>query len=255
MSNCKISGFVAALLFFISLAVSQSLPGLEPPSQSALETTLQLFDNYPIIAIGENHSLKELGEFYIDLIKHPDFAEKVGNVVFEFGNSFYQPIVDQYLAGEDVPYKEVKKAWTMLIATGGPTEVSLIYGQFYEAVREVNQSLDEQKIKIWLGDPPANPDDPFAYDPNLSDVSFDRDAFYAKMVMDEILAKDKKALIIMGAGHFFDDAYTKSSATIEELERGERYLYNVAAYINAYYLSRQNVHGSSSLGFTQPCLQ
>jgi hypothetical protein len=152
---------IILLLSVMQAVKSQSLIGLEPPTQNALETTLQLFDKYPIVAIGENHSIKELGEFYIDIIKNPIFASKVGNVVFEFGNSFYQPIVDQYLAGEDVLYEEVKKAWTTLIATGGPTEISLIYSQFYEAVREVNQSLpDEKKIKIWLGDPPASPDDP-----------------------------------------------------------------------------------------------
>jgi hypothetical protein len=221
------------VLLIVSVSVmAQSLTGLKPPSQNAVEATLQLFENYPIVAIGENHSLKELGEFYIDLIKHPDFATEVGNVVFEFGNSFYQPIIDQYLMSEDVPYEEVRKAWTTLIATGGPTEVSEMYGQFYKAVREVNQSLpDKQKIKIWLGDPPASPDDPSVYGENFPD----RDAFYADVVMNEILAKDKKTLIIMGVFHFIDDVYTKSSATVAELEKAERYRYNVAAYINAYY--------------------
>ena len=114
------------LVFCVQWTVAQPLIELEPQPEPAITATLKLFETYPIVAIGEMHSLKELGDFYIDLIKHPDFAKKVGNVVFEFGNSFYQPLVDRYLNGEDVLYEEVIKAWTTLIATGGPTEVSVM---------------------------------------------------------------------------------------------------------------------------------
>jgi hypothetical protein len=228
-----------SLFLFAQLVNSQPSIELETQSEPAIIATLKLFETYPIVAIGEMHSLKELGDFYIDLIKHPDFAKKVGNVVFEFGNAFYQPLVERYLNGEAIPYEEVRKAWTTLIATGGPTEVSVMYGQFYEAVREVNQSLpDEHKIKIWLGDPPADPENPFAYDPNkMPDGSLDRDAFYANVVMQDILAKGKKALVIIGAGHFIDynDGFYRSSATVEELNNRESYEYNIAAFINGYY--------------------
>ncbi len=149
---------------------------------------------------------------------------------YEFGNGFFQPIVDRYIAGEDVPYDEVKKAWTTTIAAGGPHEVSVMYGQFYETVREVNQSLPEdKKIRVWLGDPPADPADPLAY----SEANFpDRDAFFADVVMREVLAKNNKALLVIGAGHFMSGG---SSATVAELENREPYRYNVKAFINAYY--------------------
>jgi hypothetical protein len=212
------------LLLMSQVVTAQVLTGLESQPQNAVETTIKIFNDYPVVAIGENHSLKELGEFYIALIRHPDFAKNVGNVVFEFGNSFYQPLVDRYLNGEDVAYEEVKKAWTTLIATGGSNEISVMYGQFYEAIRE---------IKVWLGDPPASPDDPSVYSENFPD----RDAFYANVVTQDILAKGKKALVIIGAGHFIDynDGFYRSSATVEELNNRKPYEYNIVAFINGYY--------------------
>lgn len=230
---------VVVVLSILSIFGIQSVYGqvtkLEAQPENAVEATLQLFDTYPAVGIGEAHSLEELGDFYIELVHHPAFAQNVGNVVFEFGNSFFQPVIDKYLAGENVPYEEVKKAWTTTIAAGGPHEVSVMYGQFYKAAKEVNSTLTkDKKIKIWLGDPPANPDDP----PTYSDANFpDRDAFFAETVMHKVLAKGQKALLIIGAGHFMsgNSMLGGSSATVLEVENRQPYAYDVRAFLDAYY--------------------
>ena len=105
-----------------------------------------------------------------------------------------------------------------------------MYGQFYKAVRDVNSTLPkDKKIKIWLGDPPADPGDPLAY----SDANFpDRDAFFAGVVMDKILAKGQKALLVIGAGHFMSG---NNSVTVSELENRQPYKYDVKAFVDAYY--------------------
>ena len=227
-----------ALLLLLSFAaqLSYAQPQLsEVRPEPAVAATLQLFDTYPVVGIGEMHDLQELGDFYSDLVSQPAFAKDVGNIVFEFGNAFFQPTIDKYLAGEKVPYKEVRKAWTTMVGTMGSDEISMMYGQFYKAVRAANQTLPEgQKIKVWLGDPPTDPDDPLAY----TDERFpDREVYFADTVMQKILAKGEKALLIIGAGHFVADEYTKSTATILELKYGQPqpYEYNVKAFIDAYY--------------------
>ena len=48
---------------------------------------------------------------FLSLIRNPAFSEKVNDIVFESGNSLYQPILDRYIAGEDVPFTEVQKVW------------------------------------------------------------------------------------------------------------------------------------------------
>ncbi len=219
------------LIFAAQLGYGQpSLAGVQP--EPAVAATLELFDAYPVVGIGEMHGLQELGDFYVDLVSRPDFAEDVGNVVFEFGNAFFQPTIDRYLAGEEVSYVEVKKAWTTMIGTMGSADISVMYGQFYKAVREANQTLPkDKKIKVWLGDPPTDPDDPLAY---TSEQFPDRDAFFADIVL-HILAKGEKALLIIGAGHFVADDYTKSTATVFECKYRVPYTYNVRACIDAFY--------------------
>ncbi len=224
---------VLLLLLGFTAQLSYGQPPLsEVQPEPAVAATLKLFDTYPVVGIGEIHSLQELGDFYINLVSQPDFAKDVGNVVFEFGNAFFQPTVDRYLAGEEVPYAEVKKAWTTMVGTGGSDEISIMYGQFYKAVRQANQTLPEgEKIKVWLGDPPTDPNDPLAY----TDAQFpDRDAFFADIVLQKILAKGEKALLIIGAGHFMSGDSTATAAEIEDRE-SYRYNYNVKAFLDAYY--------------------
>lgn len=222
------------LLLGLAAQLSYGQPLLsEVQPHPAVTVTLQLFDANPVVGIGEMHDLQELGDFYIDLVSQPAFARDVGNVVFEFGNAFFQLVIDRYLAGGDVPYEEVKKAWTTMVGTNGSDEISVMYGQFYKAVREANRTLPEgQKIKVWLGDPPVDPDDPLAY----TDERFpDRDAFFADIVLQKILAKGEKALLIIGAGHFLADGFSSGTATVFECKYRPPYAYNVKACIDAFY--------------------
>ena len=221
-----------ALLFcVVQLGYAQpSSP--EVRSEPAVAATLKLFDTYPVVGIGEMHSLQELGDFYIDLVSRPAFAKNVGNVVFEFGNAFFQPVIDRYLAGEDVPYQEVRKAWTTMVGTMGSDEISVMYGQFYKAVREANRTLPESgRIKVWLGDPPTDPGDPLAY---TSERFPDRDAFFADIVLDHVLAKGEKALLIIGAGHFMPDGFASNPTALECKYRSAR-ARNVQACIDVLY--------------------
>ena len=59
----------------------------------------------------EAHGLKDVDDFILSLIRNPAFSEKVNDIAVECGNSLYQPVLDRYMAGEDVPFKEVQKVW------------------------------------------------------------------------------------------------------------------------------------------------
>jgi len=61
---------------------------------------------------------------------------------------------------------------------------------FYANVRAANLKLPpEHRIKVWLGDP---------------DSLSRRDDNFFRIISDEILKKQKKALLIIGTGHLFD---------------------------------------------------
>ena len=64
------------------------------------------------------------------------------------GNSLYQPILDRYIAGEDVPFTEVQKLW---LKTGEPAAgASAFVEQFSTPVRGLIRSYRNDVCGCWL---------------------------------------------------------------------------------------------------------
>lgn len=167
--------------------------------QDASRAIIQAFDTHSIVMFGEVHENKQEYEFLRTLVASPQFADKVDDIVVEFGNSLYQKTVDRYVRGEDVPIEEVQKAWRNTMALG---PVSPVYPSLYEAVRQVNrQHPGKHQLRILLGDPYID----WGNIKNLEDVGpyvANRDQFYASVVKEEVLPKHHHALLIEGWGHF-----------------------------------------------------
>jgi hypothetical protein len=179
-------------LFFISGANGQALP------QDASRAILQAFDAHLIVMFGEVHENKQEYEFLRALVASPQFADKVDDIVVEFGNSLYQKAVDRYIAGEDVPIEEVQKAWQNTMALG---PVSPVYPSLYEAVRQVNRlRAGKHRLRVLLGDPYINWDIVKSRE-DVGPYLAHRDEFYASVVKDEVLAKHHHAFLIEGWGH------------------------------------------------------
>jgi hypothetical protein len=161
---------------------------------------IRLFQTHQIVMFGETHGNKQEYEWLCNLVQTPGFADRVDDVVVEFGNSLYQKSVDRYIAGENVPTEQVQKAWRNTIGAVGP--VSPVYGWLYKAVRDSNlQRRDGHKIRLLLGDPYGDWDK-INNAEDLGPYLAHRDQWYAQVVRDEILARNHRALLIMGAGHF-----------------------------------------------------
>jgi hypothetical protein len=125
----------------------------------------------------------------------------VDDIVVEFGNSLYQQTVDRYVAGEDVPFDQVQKAWRNMVASVPP--VSPVYGWFYKAVREANlKNRGHHQIRLLMGSPPADWDK-IKIASDLAPYEAQREQWYAQVVKDKVVAKHHRALLIMGAGHSF----------------------------------------------------
>ena len=89
--------------------------------------------------LGEIHECRQEYDLLRKLIADPGFAARVNDIVMEFGNARYQEVVDRYIAGENVPADQVQGAWRDTIGAFGPAFP--VYGEFYAAVRNVNQKL------------------------------------------------------------------------------------------------------------------
>lgn len=174
-------------------------PGtLQPKPRNAIRGILDAFDRFPIVAIGEGHSLREAGDFYVSLVKDTEFQHKVNDIVIEFGSRLSQPILDQYVNEEEVPLTELQQVWrntTKVFAFESP-----IYPELLKAVRDANRRLPrEHRIRVLAGDSPINWTKVTthkqweSYQPN--DLSF------AQVINDEVLGHNGKALVIMGGSH------------------------------------------------------
>ena len=125
--------FCYVLLFAITFLVQKSASAaqVDPKPQDATAAVLRAFESHNIVIIGEIHGNKQEYEWLGTLVATPEFADRVDDIVVEFGNSLYQKSVDRYIVGEDVPIEQVQKAWRNTVgAVGAPSPVS---GWLYEA--------------------------------------------------------------------------------------------------------------------------
>src|SRR4051794_40749543 len=79
--------------------------------EPALNGVFRAFGNKPVVALGDPHGLAEQMDFYAAVVRDPRFARDVRNVVVEFGASSRQEVIDRYVAGETIPYFELRKVW------------------------------------------------------------------------------------------------------------------------------------------------
>src|SRR5205814_2199623 len=71
------------------------------------------------------------------------------------GNSLYQPVLDRYIAGEDVPLEEARKVWRN--TTGLMCGTSAFFAQFFPLVRRINQSQPpDKRLRVVAGDTPID---------------------------------------------------------------------------------------------------
>lgn len=186
------------LVFCLLISLTLSAQSVGP--QDPVDSIVKLFDTYRIVMLGEIHACRQQYNLIDRLVASPGFDERVNDIVVEFGNARYQNIVDRYIAGENVPVEQVQRAWRDPVGAFGP--VSPVYGEFYAAVRAANAKLPKQRrLRVLLGDPPIDWDQVRAREDIALFLPF-REEYYAGVVRQEVLAKHRKALLIMGLGHF-----------------------------------------------------
>jgi hypothetical protein len=163
---------------------------------------LDLFDEYPIVALGEMHGVEQGARFIEDLFRDSRFADRPMVVVVEFGNSRYQEMCDAYVVGgEDVPLPELRRIW-FDFARGGPWGFRApIYPAFFATAREVNRHLpSDRRIRVLLGDPPVDWSSLHTSDALLQALG-NEDLHQARIAQDAWLQQGKRVLVVAGTYH------------------------------------------------------
>lgn len=205
--HCVFHALCAALFFVMILMPAiggaqtpqQVKPtGSNPTPEPAIPSILAAFDKYEVVALDAAHGMKDVDDFVLTLIRHPRFSERVNDIAVECGNSLYQPVLDRYIAGEDVPFTEVRKVWRntsqFMCGTSG------FFEQLFPLVRAINQKLPVGKrLRVLAGDPSLDWDQV----KSRADFpkGFDRDSSPATVMEKEVFSKHRKALMLFGIYH------------------------------------------------------
>jgi hypothetical protein len=116
----RVTGLCVLLLSLVALFPAANTAQIQPQARQAhseptpapaIPEIVDAFDTYEVVAMPQGHGIKDLDDFILALIRTPAFLAKVNDIVVECGNSLYQPVLDRYTAGEDVPFAEVQKVW------------------------------------------------------------------------------------------------------------------------------------------------
>lgn len=167
--------------------------------EPAIPAILNAFESFEVVAMPAGHSQKDIDDLILSLIRDPRFPTLVNDIVVECGNVRYQPILDRYIAGENVPFTEVQHVWrdTTVFQMCG---ASGFYEQLYPVVRSLNQHLPAtSRLRIVAADPPIDWSKSRSYD-DLRPF-FDRDGSIASVMEREVLSKHRKALMLFGTFH------------------------------------------------------
>jgi hypothetical protein len=190
------------------LTASNAVP--EP----AIPAVLSAFDRYEVVAINAGHGMKDIDDFILALIRDPRFPDKVNDIAVECGNSLYQPVLDRYIAGMDVPFTEVRKVWRNTTQSMMCSH-SAFFEQFFPLVRAINQRLPPNKrLRVLAGDPPIDWDQVKTTDEARR--YFKRDETIASVMENEVLARHRKALMLFGTFHLMHGQGINAVSTYEK---------------------------------------
>ena len=110
--------------------------------------------------------------------------------------------MDRFISGEDVPYASLRRAWED--TTQFEFEWDLpVYEEFLRAIRAVNATRPPaERLRVVLGDAPMDWENIRTTDDYLARMkAVDRDAHAVEVIRREVLAKNRRALMIYGGGH------------------------------------------------------
>jgi hypothetical protein len=164
----------------------------------AVQGIVAAFQQHNIVLIGEAHWLRQAGDFYMGLVRDSTFQETVQDIVVEFASGNNEPLLDRYVAGEDVPIEDVRHIWRDTTKTA--SWESPIYAEWLVVIREVNKKLpSDRRLRVLAGDTPVD----WSRIHSHSDwiALGDNNISIANVILDQALKRKHRALVVLGSNH------------------------------------------------------
>jgi hypothetical protein len=200
------------------LATAAALGGVTAPAAASdpvpvggVDAIVAAFQQRPVVALGEFHGWSAEHALIRRVVADNRFPQLVHNVVVEFGSARYQHVMDRYIAGKKVRYKQLRKAWERTTQGSTAPWGSPMYRQFFKTVRQLNlRRPADRQIRVLLGDPPidwtrivacSHPQTDWQR-PRCLDYWLQRRDMHFAAVVRRVLAAGGRALLIAGSAHF-----------------------------------------------------
>ena len=195
----KVALILSVASLTLSWAAAQQRPRAVPidPVQAIVDA----FRSHQVVAFSDHHGSAVMMAFELRVVRDSRIRAVINDIVIENGNARYQDVMDRYVRGDDVSYEELRHVWheTTQTQTLGPRDG--IIPERYQVIRTLNQGLPPQRqLRVLLGDPPV--------DWSVVKTPADgrrwveqRDSHAAEVIRREVVAKNRRGLVIYGQGH------------------------------------------------------
>lgn len=200
-----------------------------PVGRDLADRVLEAFTTHRLVGLGEAHGLQNHHDALALLLTDARLPGVVDDILVEFGNALYQPTIDRFVSGQPVANADLRPVWRNTTQSPLETWDEPVYEQFYRTVRAINAPLPSGKrFRVLLGDPPIDW-------PNLTNFGElrafapQRDTHAASVIEQQVLAKNRRALICYGIDHL---THRGSLAGLLERRTGER-VYLIADFVPA----------------------
>jgi hypothetical protein len=198
------------LVLCVACGSSPTTTRVVPAPDDVVGVLIDKLQDFPLVALDEGgHGNIAVHQVIERVIRDPRFD--ADDVVVEWGSAKYQSTIDRFVAGQSVPEAELRLVWqdtTQVLVWESP-----IYEQFFRMVRDVNaKRAPEHRLRVVLADPPLD----WSTVETWTDwARVKRDAYAARTIEREVLAKHRKALLVFGAMHL---ARRDTAMLADELE-------------------------------------
>lgn len=188
---------LASALVTASTSAQQAAPKPAVPVEP-IQAIVDAFSRHELVALGDAHGNEQSQAFLKALVRDARFATVVNDIVIEFGNARYQNLVDRFVNGADVPRDSLRQVWrNTTIANEIPVDE-----EFFRTVRAVNAALPPaRRLRVLLGDPPIDWTNVRTRADHYRWLAM-RDSYPAALIQLEVLAKQRRALVVYGQLHF-----------------------------------------------------
>ena len=168
-------------------------PAADRPALGSREFTgavLDAFETRRLVGLGEAHGLQNHHDALEALLSDPRLPQVVDDIVVEFGNALYQPVMDRFTAASRSTTPTCARPGGTPRTIAGPDQP--VYEQFFRTVRAANWTLPpDRRIRVLLGDPPLDWSKMTGYD-ELRPILAQRDTHAAMVVETQVLGNGRR---------------------------------------------------------------